>query len=62
MSHLRRASIHKDVIAIDNLDVIAINKQCPLIAFLLTPKQVTLNDPEWPFGVKFCFVPVCFEL
>jgi len=33
-----------------------------LIAFPLTPKHVTLNDPESPFCVKFCFAPVCLEL
>jgi len=26
-----------------------------LVGFLLTPKHVTLIDPEWPFYVKFCF-------
>ena len=33
-----------------------------LIAFSLTPKNVTLNDLKWPFCVKFCFAPVCLEL
>jgi len=28
----------------------------------LTPNLVTLNDPEWPFCVKFCFAPVILEL
>jgi len=29
-----------------------------IVAFPLTPKYVTLNDPEWPFYlyVKFCFL------
>ena len=31
------------------------------IAFLLTPKHVTLNDLEWPFCIIFCFAPVCLE-
>jgi len=25
-------------------------------------KTLTLNDLEWPFCVKLCFVPVCLEL
>jgi len=32
-----------------------------LVGFLLTPKRITLNDPEWVFLVKFCPTAV-FEL
>jgi len=28
-----------------------------VFAFPLTPKHMTLSDLEWPFCVKFCFVP-----
>jgi len=26
-----------------------------LVAFPMTPKYMTLNNPDWLFGVKFCF-------
>jgi len=26
-----------------------------VVGFSVIPKSMTLNDPEWLFGVKFCF-------
>jgi len=33
-----------------------------IVGFPLIPKQVTLNDHEWPFYVKFCFLHQYVEL